>query len=349
MKNAELKDLILQEIKKQKEVKASDLVKSLGFTRAYLNRFLQELRQEGRIILLGRTNRSVYVLADKDAVASAKGRILSFSKTYKNESLSEHAVLEEIKRDTGIFNGIKDNVKKILDYAFSEMLNNAIDHSRSENIEIKFVSREELIFFSVKDFGVGIFNNIMKNKGLVSEIEAVQDLLKGKQTTAPERHSGEGIFFTSKVGDSLVIASGRKRIIFNNLVDDIFISDITSSEKGTRVFFAISKNSDLEIKTVFDEYSGDSYEFDKTRVAVRLYKIGSYYISRTQASRVMAGLEKFKRVVLDFKHINSIGQAFADEIFRVWISINPGIEISIENSNENIDLMISRAGFNTSH
>jgi len=105
----------------------------------------------------------------------------------------------------------------------------------------------------------------------------------------------------------------------------------------------------LEIKTVFDEYSGDSYEFDKTRVAVRLYKIGSYYISRSQARRVMAGLEKFKRVVLDFKHINSIGQAFADEIFRVWISINPGIEISIENSNENIDLMISRAGFNTSH
>lgn len=345
MGNIDLKEVILSQIRKKKELKTSDLVKKTGFTRAYLNRFLQELQQEGRIVLLGKTNRAVYVLADKESVMNAKKKVLSFSKAYKNENLSEHLVLEEIKRDTGIFLGINDNIKKILDYAFSEMLNNAIDHSQSDKIEIDFISNDDVIVFLVKDFGIGIFNNIIKNKGLKTEIEAVQSLLKGKQTTAPDKHSGEGIFFTSKIGNSLIIASGHKKISFNNLIDDILINDIKSAENGTRVFFAINKKSNLEIKTVFDEYSGDSYEFDKTRVSVRLYKIGNYYISRSQARRVMAGLEAFKRIVLDFKHVSSVGQAFADEIFRVWLSINPEAEIIIENSNENIDLMISRAGF----
>jgi hypothetical protein len=195
----------------------------------------------------------------------------------------------------------------------------------------------------VADSGVGIFNNIMQEKSLKTEMEAVQNLLKGKQTTAPDRHSGEGIFFTSKIGNSLVISSGRKNITFNNLVEDVFVSDLKKDKEGTQVFFSIAKDSDLDIKTVFDEYSGDSYEFDKTKVAVYLYKMGNYYVSRSQARRVMSSLDGFKRVVLDFKHISSVGQAFADEIFRVWLSDHPGVEISVENSNENIDLMINRA------
>ena len=343
METNSLKSVILSEINVKREVGVSDLIKKTGFTRAYLNRFLKELRQEGQIIMLGKTNRSVYVPANKEAVAEAKKKMLSFSKVYKNKDLSEHLVLEEIKRDTGIFIDLKDNVKKILDYAFSEMLNNAIDHSKADSVGIVFNSENNLIAFSVADSGVGIFNNIVQEKSLKTEMEAVQNLLKGKQTTAPDRHSGEGIFFTSKIGNSLVISSGRKNITFNNLVEDVFVSDLKKIKEGTQVFFSIAKDSNLDIKTVFDEYSGDSYEFDKTKVAVYLYKMGNYYVSRSQARRVMSSLDGFKRVVLDFKHINSVGQAFADEIFRVWLSDHPGVEISVENSNENIDLMINRA------
>ncbi|GAH25948.1 unnamed protein product, partial [marine sediment metagenome] len=77
------------------------------------------------------------------------------------------------------------------------MLNNAIEHSESKKVEIIIERRKNNIIFEVRDWGVGIFNNIMNKKGLSSEMDAIQDLLKGKQTTAPSYHSGEGIFFTS--------------------------------------------------------------------------------------------------------------------------------------------------------
>jgi hypothetical protein len=57
----------------------------------------------------------------------------------------------------------------------------------------------------------------------------------------------------------------------------------------------------------------------------------------------MTGLEKFKTIVLDFSHIKSIGQGFADEIFRVWQIHNPATTIEAANANENVDFMVKRA------
>ena len=67
------------------------------------------------------------------------------------------------------------------------------------------------------------------------------------------------------------------------------------------------------------------------------------YISRSEAHRVMTGMEKFKTVILDFNGIQTIGQGFADEVFRVWKSAHPGIEIKAENANDDVMFMIKRA------
>ncbi len=42
------------------------------------------------------------------------------------------------------------------------------------------------------------------------------ELIKGKRTTMPDRHTGEGVFFTSKSGDEVNFRSHRIRIIFDN-------------------------------------------------------------------------------------------------------------------------------------
>ena len=86
----------------------------------------------------------------------------------------------------------------MLDYAFTEILNNAIEHSGSPTIDFTIVRTIADIRFDIKDKGVGIWNNIMRKKRLSDHLEAIQDSFKGKQTTAPALHSGEGIFFTSK-------------------------------------------------------------------------------------------------------------------------------------------------------
>jgi hypothetical protein len=52
---------------------------------------------------------------------------------------------------------------------------------------------------------------------------------------------------------------------------------------------------------------------------VRLAKYGNdQLISRSQAKRLLARIELFKIVLFDFSGVETIGQAFADEIFRVF-------------------------------
>jgi len=201
---------------------------------------------------------------------------------------------------------------------------------------------ENFIRFSIVDKGIGVFNSIIKKRNLKNELEAIQELNKGKLTTAPKEHSGEGIFFTSRVVDKLIIQSSNKKLIFDNILNDVFINDIKRL-KGTKITFFISVVSKRRLENVFKEYAGETFKFDKTKVIVKLYKTDTNYISRSQARRILTGLEKFKTVILDFHNIDTIGQAFADEVFRVWQNHHPDIKIQYQNSNENIVFMIKRA------
>ena len=66
-------------------------------------------------------------------------------------------------------------------------------------------------------------------------------------------------------------------------------------------------------------------------------------ISRSQAKRLLARLDLFKRVVLDFRNVDMIGQAFADQIFRVFANEHPEIELLATNTSVAVQQMISRA------
>lgn len=337
-----LKDKIIQLVNEKGKITASEIVELTGFSRSYVNVALQDLRNESKLILIGKANQAHYIPGTKKALLEAKRQLLSVRKILKNNGLAEDTVLDAIKQETGIFLDLKPNVVSILNYGFTEMLNNAIEHSQSKTVEVRMKRTDDAITFSIKDVGIGIFKNIMERKHLRNELEAIQDLLKGKQTTMPQEHSGEGIFFTSKLADTLVIEGSTKKLLFNNVVEDIFLQDIHKI-KGTTVVFTINPNTGKVTEDVFKEYTGDSFEFDRTKVAVRLYKMGSLYVSRSQARRILSGLTGFRTLVLDFNHISAIGQAFADEIFRVWQNHNPNVHIQIERANENVKFMINRA------
>lgn len=335
----DVRSLIEKKLRKRGEVKASEIVAATGLSRTYVNRIFQEMERQGRVSLVGKANRARYVPATPRARRKARAEEQIFHRILTNRDLSEDVVLDEIKKQTGIFDSQPNNVARILDYAFTEMLNNAIEHSRSQRIEVKMHRSQAEVSFVVIDWGIGIFKNIMKTRGLSNELAAIQDLLKGKQTTAPERHSGEGIFFTSKVADVLKIKGSNKALFFDNRLNDVFITD-AKPIVGTKVEFSIAKRSRRRLRTVFEQYGGAGLEFAKTSVSVELYKMGADYVSRSQARRLLAGLEKFRSVVLDFKDVETIGQAFADEVFRVWKNHHPEIRIEFMNANENVAFMI---------
>jgi hypothetical protein len=187
----------------------------------------------------------------------------------------------------------------------------------------------------------------MRQRNLKSDLEAIQDLLKGKTTTMPKSHSGEGIFFTSKVGDLFILDSFGYRLIIDNKLPDVFIEKTEKIKRGTRVTFKLSASSALHLNDVFKKYTnigaGKDYGFDKTDVRIKLYTIAGVYISRSQARRVLAGLEKFKVILFDFDKVSVVGQAFADEIFRVFHHKYPDIRLETDHMNESVIFMVERA------
>ncbi len=338
----DIKNLILKKITKQGKISISDIKKETGFSSAYINRFLKELKDDGKIILIGKSNRAHYILAGGGNI-NPKKAILNARYILVNKNLHEDEILDKIKKDTGITLDLPKNTVSVIEYAFTEMLNNAIDHSKSKKIDVIVDREDSFIRFNISDKGIGIFNSIIKKYNLKNELEAIQELTKGKLTTVPERHTGEGIFFTSRAVDKLMIQSWNKKLIFDNILNDIFIED-AKKLKGTRVIFYIGVKSKRKLENIFREYSDKNLRFSKTKVVVKLYKIDTNYISRSQARRILTGLEKFKTVILDFSKVDTVGQAFADEVFRVWQKNHLNIKIQCQNANENIVFMIKRAG-----
>jgi len=333
-------------INKKGTVRSADLVNVFGFSRQYASRLLSQLASEKKIIKVGSTRASFYTTKEylqKNPEISPK----NYFKTLTNKDLEEHKVLDDIERNFILFSKLPENIKSIFEYAFSEMLNNAIEHSETKKININISILNNVLTFEINDFGVGAFRNIMKKRALNSEIEAIQDLLKGKVTTAPKLHSGEGIFFTSKVGDEFLLDSYGYQFIADNKLKDIFVKKVKGQKQGTLVIFNININSHHHLNDIFKEYSnlsGDNnYGFDKTEVMIRLYTMGGINVSRSQARRVLSGLDKFKIITMDYDQVPTVGQAFADEIYRVFKEKKPEIKIQNINMNEAVKFMVERA------
>ncbi|MEK7169509.1 MAG: DUF4325 domain-containing protein [Patescibacteria group bacterium] len=343
MTNQEEKILDLLRIKKN--IKTRDVVSILGVSRQYVNILFNNLISQDKIIKIGSTRNAFYVLPEyaSQHLEVFPSRIV---KRFKNSDLEEHRVLDQIENNCPLILKLQENIRSIFTYAFSEMFNNAIEHSKSKNIDIEVVLAKGKLSFLVTDYGIGAFRNIMTKKKLGSELEAIQELLKGKATTKPQAHSGEGIFFTSKTSDVFILDSYGTQLVINNKEGDVFIGKPKIFRKGTRVSFSIDYNSSRHIIGVFRKYtdmtSDGDFGFDKTEIKIKLFTGGSIYVSRSQARRVLANLEKFKSITFDFDKVPMVGQAFVDEIFRVFHNKYPDIKLQTMNTMEAVKFMIDR-------
>jgi anti-sigma regulatory factor (Ser/Thr protein kinase) len=339
-----MKEKILKEFQRSARLTTADLVSKLKVTRQAVHRHLLQLVREGKLLRLGSSRKTSYYVRNEPGSLQKnlreKGTV--YRQTHDLAGLSEDVVLQSLSARPGWFVGMTDEARGAFRYAFTEMLNNAIDHSGSKTASVQAFQSPSLCGFTIQDRGVGAFENIRAKKGLTSELEAVQDLLKGKQTTQPEKHSGEGIFFSSKIADRFLLESHRKRLTVDNRIHDVFLEDIPF-RKGTRVSFETDPRSKRKLEDLFHEYSGEGFRFDKSRVTVKLFEEGEDYVSRSQAKRLLHSLDRFREIILDFQGVKTVGQGFADEIFRVFASQYPEIRIAPVNANENVRFMIDRA------
>lgn len=246
-----------------------------------------------------------------------------------------------------VFEDLPENIVDICHYGFTEMVNNVIDHSDGKNIYISATRNKKTITIFVIDDGEGIFKKIKRLCHLYDERQALLELSKGKLTTDPENHTGEGIFFTSRVFDEFNIESKGVAFSHDNQFEYDFIEESAFSinQAGTLVYMRIDKHSTRDVQTIFDEYAApDAFQFNKTVIPVRLAQYGDEkLVSRSQAKRLLARVDRFQNVVFDFKEVSAIGQSFADEIFRVYAKKHPEIVLVPMNMASNVKKMVNRA------
>jgi anti-sigma regulatory factor (Ser/Thr protein kinase) len=250
---------------------------------------------------------------------------------------SEDLPVAEMEEDTvwrleilPLLHGLKQNVLDVCQVGFTEMLNNVIDHSSSVHASVGATLTAAQVTLFVSDQGIGIFEKLQRDHGFDDPRHAVLELSKGKLTSNPEAHSGQGIFFTSRMFDSFTIRAGN--LVLACADDDNWLLEAGDERNmtGTYVMMTLAVDSEKTTKQIFDRFAGVAHDFSfsKTHVPVSLMRYGTeQLVSRSQARRLLARFDKFREISLDFRNVAMIGQPFADEIFRVFRTQHPTIDL----------------------
>lgn len=230
---------------------------------------------------------------------------------------------------------------RIMRYAFTQMLNNAIDHSGGTRVAVDWWDDPDDLTFEIRDDGHGIFEHVREGLGLEDHFAAIQELSKGKTTTSPREHTGGGIFFTSKAVDLFEVASNGWGWTIDNLREDQAVGAEPPAQ-GTRMRCEIDPITTRSLEDIFDAFTGEDHSFSKSRVRVKLFELGVDFVSRSEAKRLLRGLERFREVEVDFDGVREVGQGFVDELLRVWPSQYPDTVIIPTHMNPAVHAMVRR-------
>lgn len=255
----------------------------------------------------------------------------------------EDAVYREYIRKYTEF--LPDNVQKIWQYSFMEMMNNAIDHSEAPQVFVYVCQTALSTIIQIVDNGVGIFRKIKDYYHYNTLDDAVNELFKGKLTTDSKNHSGEGIFFTSRVLDRFVAYSDGKIFSHDKFRQDL--SDIKDNpllkflenRAGTVIFMELSNHSNRSLKEVFDMFADVDGGFTKTHIPIKNI-FDTFPVSRSQAKRLCNRFDRFQEIELDFEGVEEIGQGFAHEIFVVFQNAHENIKLIPVNTSTEVQRMI---------
>lgn len=329
-----IRRFILQNVEKYPSSITQVACSQFDISRQTVNKHINRLVEENLLVVQGKARNRAYELR----VLLDWVQQFDVTPTLTEDIVWENEIRPQLEK-------LSEAAMEIWEHGFTEMFNNAIDHSEGHTIDVHLSSTAVTTEITLSDDGVGIFRKIQRELGLSDERQAALELTKGKFTTAPDRHSGEGIFFTSRMFDSFEILSNGIYFTHNLEEAEQWTLDDDRVFSGTTVGMKLNNNTSRSIEEIFNAFSsGDDHAFNKTVVPVKLVQYGdSRLVSRSQAKRLLVRFDRFETIVLDFKGVDKVGQAFADEIFRVFQRRHPEIALEYINANAAVVRMISRA------
>jgi len=253
---------------------------------------------------------------------------------------------EPWRHDFAPFFTLRPEVQRMAQHAFTELLNNAIDHSGGQQVTVSMRQTPLQVQLLVSDDGCGLFERIAQSFAIAEPQLAMLELSKGKLTSAPERHSGHGLFFSSRLADVFDIHANEAAFQCRSWEQRSWRAGRPAARQGTSIYLAIQLDTPRTLDVVLRAHSlQGGYDFDRTEVPLHLLGGEARYIaSRADARRVAARLAGFRRAELSFEGVDDIGHGFADELFRVFQRDNPGLLLVPVGMNRGVQAMVASVG-----
>ena len=235
-------------------------------------------------------------------------------------------------------------VNRMMQYSFCELVNNAIDHSGGSQVTVSLRQTASQAQLLVSDDGRGLFSRIAETFATAAPRLAMLELSKGKLTSLPQRHSGQGLFFTSKLADVFDLHANEVAFQQRGWDGRGWRTQHALKREGTSIYAAIALDTARTLESVRKAYSLDGFGvgFERTVVPLRLITSDVAGLeSRAQARRVGARLNEVRRAELDFNGVPDVGHAFADELFRVLAREQPALEMVAVNMSSAVAAMLA--------
>jgi anti-sigma regulatory factor (Ser/Thr protein kinase) len=309
---------------------ADHVGRRLGVTRRTANKALARLVELQWLTREGSKNRPRF----------KPGLLRQVAQRYTLEGLEEDIPWS---RDFAPFFNLPREVNRMTQHAFCELLNNAIDHSEGTSVTVSLRQTQSHVQLLVSDDGRGVFDKIHETFSLDDPALAMLELSKGKLTTQPQRHTGRGLFFTSKLADIFDLHANERAFQRREWDGSGWTPGRALMRQGTSVYAAIALDTTRTLDGVLRAYSADGQgmAFERTVVPLRLITANNSGLeSRAHARRVTARLDKFRRAEVDFAGVSNIGHGFADELFRVFAIQQPSLELVPVNMSPDVATMV---------
>lgn len=246
-------------------------------------------------------------------------------------------------RDFAPFFELPTAVNRMVQHSFCELLNNAIDHSGGTHVTVSLRQTAGHAQLLVSDDGRGVFEQIAETFSIANPSLAMLELSKGKLTSQPLRHSGQGLFFTSRLADVFDLHANAAAFQQRSWDARGWRPQRALKHAGTSVYASFALDTARTLASVRQQYSldGAGVGFERTVVPLRLITSDVIGLeSRAQARRAGARLGSFRRAEVDFGGVEQVGHAFADELFRVLAREQPGVQLVPMNMSPAVAAMV---------
>lgn len=312
---------------------ATHVEERTGASRRAVLAALKRLVDAGWLTRSGSSRRPVF----------APGALRQVARSYTLYGLQEDLPWQ---RDFAPHFALPKHVERMVQHGFTELLNNAADHSGGSSVTVSLRQTPTHAQLLVSDDGIGVFDKICTAFQLEDPQHAMLELSKGRLTSAPDAHTGRGLFFSSQLADVFDIHANNTAYQKRAWESTGWRRGRALPRQGSSIYMAIALNTTRTLDGVMQAWStqGDGIEFDRTVVQLRLLAgEGLALDSRAQARRVGMRLTTFRRAEIDFDGVTDVGHGFTDELFRVFARANPQIELVATNATPRILALVKSA------